>query len=300
MIGDQQAALVGQACVAPGRGEVHLRHRCVPARQHRARRVPRSWCEPAGQPCLPGAGDAPAAYCARGRDGGGRPGNRVARRRARHCSTTPSASEAVAVGGRGAAGVRVVPAFQGLYAPWWDADGARRDLRAHAPFDARARRAGDPREPRLPDARRRRRSGARGVGAEIPALRIDGGVTANRRPHPGARRRPRPPGRAGGRRRGDGSRCRIRGRARRRDSGTARRRFATCEGTSKTIEPAWDAGRTRGGVRADWAAGRRAGPRLGMSLPRAAAIAHPPPASLWTKSLFHFRHEGCLSSADEP
>ena len=35
ILGDQQAALVGQTCSAPGRGEEHLRHRLLPADEHR-------------------------------------------------------------------------------------------------------------------------------------------------------------------------------------------------------------------------------------------------------------------------
>ncbi len=35
ILGDQQAALVGQACFRPGRGEEHLRHRLLPADEHR-------------------------------------------------------------------------------------------------------------------------------------------------------------------------------------------------------------------------------------------------------------------------
>ena len=35
--GDQQAALFGQACLAPGPRQEHLRHRLLPAAQHRAR-----------------------------------------------------------------------------------------------------------------------------------------------------------------------------------------------------------------------------------------------------------------------
>ena len=36
-LGDQQAALFGQTCFAAGRGQVHLRHRQLPAAQHRRR-----------------------------------------------------------------------------------------------------------------------------------------------------------------------------------------------------------------------------------------------------------------------
>ena len=38
IIGDQQAALFGQTCFERRRGEEHLRHRLVPARQHRRAR----------------------------------------------------------------------------------------------------------------------------------------------------------------------------------------------------------------------------------------------------------------------
>ncbi len=36
--GDQQAALFGQACLAPGHGQEYLRHRLLPAAQHRQAR----------------------------------------------------------------------------------------------------------------------------------------------------------------------------------------------------------------------------------------------------------------------
>ena len=34
-LGDQQAALFGQTCFSPGEAQVHLRHRQLPAAQHR-------------------------------------------------------------------------------------------------------------------------------------------------------------------------------------------------------------------------------------------------------------------------
>ena len=39
-LGDQQAAMVGQVCFSAGRRQEHLRHRQLPAAQHRRR----SWC----------------------------------------------------------------------------------------------------------------------------------------------------------------------------------------------------------------------------------------------------------------
>ena len=40
VLGDQQAAMVGQVCLATGRGQEHLRHRQLPAAEHRPRAGP--------------------------------------------------------------------------------------------------------------------------------------------------------------------------------------------------------------------------------------------------------------------
>ena len=46
ILGDQQAAMVGQVCLDAGRGQEHLRHRQLPAAQHRRedRPVARTGC----------------------------------------------------------------------------------------------------------------------------------------------------------------------------------------------------------------------------------------------------------------
>ena len=76
-------------------------------------------------------------------------------------------------------GVRFVPAFQGLYAPWWDpsARGAILGLTLHS-TGAHVVRA--TLESLAFQTRAVVEAAEQGAGVEIPILRIDGGATANR------------------------------------------------------------------------------------------------------------------------
>ena len=76
--------------------------------------------------------------------------------------------------------VYLVPAFVGLGAPWWDAECARRDLRADAQCRRRRARARGAGSGRLPDARPARGDARRLAGAPADTvLRVDGGMTAS-------------------------------------------------------------------------------------------------------------------------
>ena len=64
-LGDQQAALFGQTCFSPGEAQVHLRHRQLPAAQHRraAGRLAAAGCSP---PSATEIGDEPPTYALEG------------------------------------------------------------------------------------------------------------------------------------------------------------------------------------------------------------------------------------------
>ena len=115
-----------------GRGEVHLRHRRLPARQHRARRDRRRRraCWPAPPTRRP---ERPPPYCLEG-------SMAVAGRAVGWLADGLGALRRSRVGGGGGVGgglwrlCAFVPAFQGLYAPWWDpsARGAIMGLTLHS------------------------------------------------------------------------------------------------------------------------------------------------------------------------
>ena len=113
--GDQQAALFGQGCLAPGAGQGHLRHRQLPARPRRRRPGPAA-ARAAAHARRPGR-----AYALEGsvfvagaavqwlRDGLG-------------VLATAAESEALAASVPDTGGVYFVPALAGLGSPYWDAD----------------------------------------------------------------------------------------------------------------------------------------------------------------------------------
>ena len=81
-LGDQQAAMVGQVCLSAGRGQEHLRHRQLPAAEHRRGAGPLQQ-RPADHGLLPARPGA-AGLRARGVDRGDRLGRAVAARPAGH------------------------------------------------------------------------------------------------------------------------------------------------------------------------------------------------------------------------
>jgi glycerol kinase len=175
LVGDQQAALLGQACLQPGEAKCTYgtgAFLLANAGVRRPEPVAGLLASPAYQ-----ADDTPATYCVEGATAvaGGAVGWL-----ADELGLLPDAASSAAVAAtvESSAGVRVVPAFQGLYAPWWDATarGAILGLTLHstgahvvrATLEALAFQTRAVLEAAETDA-----------GLEIPELRVDGGATAN-------------------------------------------------------------------------------------------------------------------------
>ena len=116
-LGDQQAALFGQTCFTPGRGEVHVRHRQLPAAQHRHRARP-VHARAAHHGRLPDRRRARGVR-AGGLDRDHRLAGAVVPRqpRADHTARRRSRRWRRTVEDNG--GCYIVPAFSGLFAPHW-------------------------------------------------------------------------------------------------------------------------------------------------------------------------------------
>ncbi len=175
MIGDQQAALVGQACVAPGEAKCTYGTGAFLLVNTGTTR-PSPGAALLASPAYQAAGSAPV-YCVEGSMAvAGRAVGWLAHEL--QALPDPAASESIAAEVEGSGGVRFVPAFQGLYAPGRT---PRRGSapRADAPFDASARR------PAALDSiafqtRAVLDAAERNTEVEVARLRIDGGMTANR------------------------------------------------------------------------------------------------------------------------
>jgi glycerol kinase len=175
LVGDQQAALLGQACLAPGEAKCTYGTGAFLLANAGTRRP-----EPAtGLLASPAyqAGDAPATYCL---EGASAVAGRAIGWLADELGVLPdaAASAAVAASVSSSAGVRVVPAFQGLYAPWWDAAarGAILGLTLHA-TGAHVVRA--TLEALAFQTRAVLEAAEADAGLVIAELRVDGGATAN-------------------------------------------------------------------------------------------------------------------------
>ena len=115
--GDQQAATFGQACFAPGMRQEHLRHRLLPADEHR-QHADRLAAPPADDDRL---GARRPDHLLPGRVGLHRRGGRaVAPRRAGHDRARRPTSSGWPARCPIRGGVYFVPAFVGLGAPHWD------------------------------------------------------------------------------------------------------------------------------------------------------------------------------------
>ena len=175
MLGDQQAALVGQGCVNKGDAKCTYgtgAFLLVNAGVARPRRAASLLTSLAYQP-----GDEPAAYCLEG-------AMAVAGRAIQWLADeldlidAPSESAALADSVPSSGGVRVVPAFQGLYAPWWQA-GTRGSISGLTLHSTKAHVVRATLEALAFQTRVVVDAAERESGAEISELRIDGGVTAN-------------------------------------------------------------------------------------------------------------------------
>ena len=151
ILGDQQAATFGQACVRRRRGEEHLRHRQLPAVQHRRPRScqSRTACS---RPSATSSATRTRALRAGGIDRRHRLARPVAARQPRHHRLRRRRSRSLAGSVEDNGGAYFVPAFSGLFAPYWRSDargalvGLTRFVNKGAPGP---RRAGGH---RLPDA----------------------------------------------------------------------------------------------------------------------------------------------------
>jgi glycerol kinase len=174
-IGDQQAALVGQACLAPGEAKCTYgtgAFLLVNTGEQRPAPGAALLASPAYQ-----AGGGPAVHCVEG-------SMAVAGRAIGWLVDGLGALPEVGASNRIAAevddsgGVRFVPAFQGLYAPWWDA-GARGALLGMTLHTTRAHVVRAALESLAFQTRAVLDAAEQGAGVEVASLRIDGGVTAN-------------------------------------------------------------------------------------------------------------------------
>ena len=175
-IGDQQAALVGQGCLAPGEAKctygtgAFLLVNTGPAR-------PAPGASLLASPAYQSAG-SPPAYCV---EGAMAVAGRAVGWLADGLRAIPdsAASETIAAEVEDSGGVRFVPAFQGLYAPWWDssARGAVLGLTLHS---TRAHVVRATLESIAFQTRAVLDEAERSTDVEVGTLRIDGGMTANR------------------------------------------------------------------------------------------------------------------------
>ena len=175
-IGDQQAALVGQACLTPGEAKctygtgAFLLVNTGPTR-------PTPGASLLASPAYQSAGSAPE-YCVEGAMAvAGRAVGWLADEL--QALPDPAASESIAAEVEDSGGVRFVPAFQGLYAPWWDssARGAILGLTLHS---TRAHVVRAALESIAFQTRAVLDEAERSADVEVATLRIDGGMTANR------------------------------------------------------------------------------------------------------------------------
>jgi len=175
-IGDQQAALVGQACLAPGEAKcTYGTGAFLLVNTGTTRPAPGATL--LASPAYQGAGSAPV-YCVEGAMAvAGRAVGWLADEL--QALPDPAASESIAAEVDDSGGVRFVPAFQGLYAPWWDssARGAVLGLTLHSTRSHVVRAA---LESIAFQTRAVLDAAERSTNVEVPALRIDGGMTANR------------------------------------------------------------------------------------------------------------------------
>ena len=179
-LGDQQAALFGQTCFAVGRGQEHLRHRQLPAAQHRHHAGALEE-RPHHHGRLPDRRRGPRSTRSRARSPS--PGALVQwlRDNLKMIKAAPDVEElAKTVDDNG--GVYFVPAFSGLFAPYWrsDARGVIAGLTryvtaghiARAVLEATAYQSREVVEAMNADS-----------GVDLESLKVDGGMVAERPAH---------------------------------------------------------------------------------------------------------------------
>ena len=175
-IGDQQAALVGQACLAPGEAKCTYGTGAFLLVNTGTTR-PAPGASLLASPAYQSAGSAPV-YCV---EGSMAVAGRAIAWLADELQALPDpvSSASIAAEVEDSGGVRFVPAFQGLYAPWWDstARGAILGLTLHS---TRAHVVRAALESIAFQTRAVLDSAEQSTDVGVAALRIDGGMTANR------------------------------------------------------------------------------------------------------------------------
>jgi glycerol kinase len=173
-IGDQQAALFGQACFAAGRSKntYGTGSFLLVNTGGEAVRSPGLLTSPAYQPP-----DGAVAYCL---EGAVATTGRAVQWLRDELGLIGSAAETAALAASvpDAGGVRVVPAFQGLYAPWWDA-GARGAILGLSLHSTRAHVVRATLDAIAFLTRAVVEAVEAAMGSPVAALRVDGGAAAN-------------------------------------------------------------------------------------------------------------------------
>lgn len=174
ILGDQQAALVGQGCLSEGDAKCTYGTGAFLL-------VNTGTTRPAGghglltSPAYQASGH-PACYCL---EGSMAVAGRAVQWLADELGVIGAASEteALAASVPSSGGVRVVPAFQGLYAPWWRADarGAITGLTLHSTRAHVVRATLEA----IAFQTRAVLEAAESAGAAVGELRVDGGMTRN-------------------------------------------------------------------------------------------------------------------------
>ena len=173
--GDQQAALFGQACLAPGPGQEHVRHRLLPAAQHR-RRGRRVGQQPADDGRL----------AARRRDRLRARRQRVHRRRGRAVAARRPQDHPLGARDRGARRERRRTTAASISCRRSPGSARRTGTPTRAARCSASRAAPRRRTSRAPRSRRSRsraptcwRRCRSDAGITLTELRVDGGATAN-------------------------------------------------------------------------------------------------------------------------
>jgi glycerol kinase len=176
LVGDQQAALLGQACVTPGSAKCTFGTGAFLLVNAGTTR-PEPGIELLAGPAYQAGGRDPV-FCL---EGAAAVAGSAVRWLAEGLELlgNPAESEEVAASVPDSGGVRLVPAFQGLYAPWWDAS-ARGSISGLTLHSTRAHLVRATLEALAFQTRAIVDAAEARLDAPVPLLRIDGGATANR------------------------------------------------------------------------------------------------------------------------
>ena len=175
-LGDQQAALVGQTCFSPGEAKNTYGTGCFMLLNTGTKPVPSK----SGLLTTLGykIGDEPAVYCPGRLDRHHRRPGAVAARQPRASSISPSTSKTMPRQVPDSGGIYFVPAFSGLFAPYWQSDArgvivgltrfVNKDHICRAALEATAYQTREVLDAMEKDS-----------GVKLTALKVDGGMVYN-------------------------------------------------------------------------------------------------------------------------